>query len=236
MALLSLAELLNHLGIASPISSIDTAKYTALLAGADAAVKAWCKWGIEQVTGQIDYYSGNGHHEFALRNPYVTAVTDLRVDQTGAWGQKASSFGSTTVKVAGTDYALKLDESTTRARGAVLVKLTVNNPLWFPSDLVFSRGRSGLSYSLPAAWPAGDGNIKVTYTYGFAPGSIPADIQLAVATLVGTVRDTVLHGGFLNSEGLGDYNYSQSMAKELELGSAKQLLSRYRLAILAPNP
>lgn len=231
MALLSLAECMSLIGVKQPLSGEDTARYTALLAGATAAVKNYCKWEIEAVADYVDYYSGNGHPDLPLRKPYVTAVASVKLDTTGAWGQRAGSFAAATALPQGTDWALRIDDNNgTRARSGILVRLSATSPYRFPSDLFFSRGRSGLSYSLPAAWPSGDGNLKVTYSYGFA--TIPDDIKLATATIVGMVRNTVKTGGFVTGESTGAYNYNQQLGKDPLLGEARQMLSRYRDTIL----
>lgn len=224
MALTTTAEVLQALKILSPLPEIQ-ARYNLLRQQVEAAIKTYCKWGLEAVTGQVDYYDGNGYVDITLNNPYVSAITSVYQDPTGFYGQGLNPFPASTLLTAGVDYALAYDNGSV-ARGGRLRRLLNNFLLMFPSDLMYYRMAGGLSYQRGPFWPAGQGNIKVTYNYGFS--TIPDDIKLAVETAVGTIANSVKYGFPLSSESLGAHSYSTAISREPEFGTVRQLLSRYR--------
>lgn len=61
-----------------------------------------------------------------------------------------------------------------------------------------------------------------------AISGIPEDIQAAVCAAVGIFRNSVLYGGPLTSENLGDYSYSAMLNREPMFGDVRELLSQYR--------
>lgn len=192
----------------------------------ESAVKTYCKWGLEAVTGQTDYYSGQGYINIPLRKPYVSAVTAVYVDMTGFWGQGTNAFAAATQLTAGTDYALVYDDGGAFSKSGRLQRLSNVNPWWFPSDLIFAQQSQGLTFWRGPFWPYGQGNIKVVYNYGFS--TIPDDIKLAVETAVGTIASSVKYGYPLSSESLGAHSISAHIAREPEFGTVRQILSRYR--------
>ncbi len=194
---------------------------------AEQAIKSYLHWEVDQQTGQIDYYDGSGRADLALRNPYVSAVTAVYIDPQGAYGQNPAGFPASSQLVVGTDYALVID-SRFGGKSGVIKRIT-NNASWlWPSDYFYNARVGGLAYTIPAYWPAGVGNIKVVYTWGFAPGSIPLDIQLAVATCVGQLTNTTKYGFPANQESMGSHSISVSITKEPEFGMVRDLLRKYR--------
>lgn len=218
MALDTTANVMTALGISD--SSLTT-RIDMLRTFAEKAVKDWVKWGIEKVQDQVSYFDGLGYPDIVLR-PWTLTITDVWLDGTGYYGDGANAFASSTKLTKGQDYVLvKGDDS----RAGLLRRLT-NSVFWFPSDLVFHRGGGGLGYRKPAFWPAGYGNVKVKYDYGFA--TIPDSIKAAVSTAVGIFMNSVKFGFPTQSESLGDYSYSLAVAREPEFGSVRQLLVSYR--------
>jgi hypothetical protein len=283
-------EILTYLKLSS-----DTAdgRYDLIRRGCEQAVKTFCKWPLEREVGHVEYLSGNGYRDLPLPHPWVSVVSDLRLDMTGYYGDGQNAFAAGTALVAGSDYSLVRDGPIGKSG---LLRRILNNVFWWPSDIVFNRSSGGLSYRKPSAWPVGYGNIKATYTYGFAqhlvvtaaawaanvgtitstahglwvgaavklrdfvptawngsytvrsvtantftvdifsdPGAattlgyadaIPEDIKLAVATAVGSIRDTLLYGGWLSSENLADYSYSLTRLEGW--GGVRELLAPYR--------
>jgi len=189
----------------------------------EAAVKKYVKWDLEAVTGQVEYIDGNGYRDLVLRQPFITGVTDVWVDSTGAYGDGPTPFAASTKLSKGNDYALVREGG--QGKSGLLRRLTYSTIGFFPSDLFLFRS-GGLGYSKPAYWPVGYGNIKVQYDYGFNP--IPDDIKLAVETAVGTIRNTIKYGWPMSSENLSDYSYSLAIARDPVFGDVRQLLSNYR--------
>jgi len=223
MSLTTTALVMQNLKVRSQDPDL-IAWYDLLRREAEAGIKQYCKWSLEYVADQVDYYSGGGQVAIPLRRPYVTAVTEVVMDQQGAWGQHNGSFSSTPLTL-GVDYALQLDADS-GGKSGLLVRLSSNVGYLFPSDLFYYRNAGGLSYTSYTYWPAGQGNIKVTYNYGFA--TIPEEIQLAVASAVGALRNTVKYGAMASSESLGAHSISLSIGKEAQFGEVKQLLGTYR--------
>lgn len=225
MPLTTTANVLLELGIENATDPVVMSRYDLYRKQAEAAVKAWVNWDLESVVGQTDFYDGNGYFDIHLRSPYVNGITSVNVDSTGAYGSGPSPFSAATLLTQGTDYALVRDKGSTGKSG-LLRKISGSSPLWFPSDLVFFRDAGGLGYRRPNYWPAGFGNVKVVYDYGFV--TIPDDIVLAVVTATSMISNSVKYGYPLTGEGLADYNYNVAIARDPEFGTVRQLLGKYR--------
>ncbi len=235
--LITTANLLQMRGVTAGIPE-TIAKYDLLRKGVERAIKSFCKWGIERVAGQVDYYDGRGYRDIVIRNPFVvlsTLASTVYLDMTGYYGQGTNAFAASTVLTSGQDYAVVADGNapfaTTYARSGLLRRLSASQ-WWWPSDLAFLN-RGGLSYVQPSGWPVGYGNIKITYSYGFVSADDPAtdmpeDIQLAVVTAVGVITNTTQYGYPAQSESIKDYNYSLAISKDVAFGEVRQLLSPYR--------
>lgn len=222
--LISLDQLLTDLGKCN-LPTAQVARYNALRLGVEQAIRSWCKWEINSAT-VTDYYSGAGYFDLPLQRPFVQSVANVWVDPTGNFGQNPTGFAGNPL-TAGTDYAYVPDgnnNSGAVSRSGRLERLLNANVMWFPSDLFYYRRAGGLSYNPGPYWPAGRGNIKVTYTYGF--DTIPEDIKLAVVTGVSIVLNTSRYGYMLTSEGLG--SHSIGLSKDVEFGTVRSLLSHYR--------
>lgn len=189
-----------------------------------------------------EYYSGDGSPNLVLKRRPVQSVASIYVDPTGAWGQGPSAFAATTLLVAGTDYALNLERDANKGMAGIVRRLAtsveVGWPTWSDSrGTLTSYGRSKIG------WPVGDGNIKVTYTAGFTSLTdttfpVPPSVQQACANLAVFIKKIVPNGGFITvTESLSKYSSSLGLLSETarnalagagELGSTRQILSRYR--------
>lgn len=219
MALIDTVSLMRTLQV-KDFSASNVALFDQLRRRVEAAVKAYVKWGLEEVAGEVQYLDGNGYIDLVLPHPFVTAITDLRVDPTGAFGYGNNAFAAGTALINGTDYALVRD-----GRSGLVRRLTYPT-FWWPSDLFFWRGPGGLAVGRRPGWPMGNGNIKVTYTYGMQ--TIPDDIKLAVETAAGMVVNSVRFGWPVQSENMGDYSYSLNISRDIDFGSVRSLLNPYR--------
>lgn len=224
MALITLDELLTTIGIFNATPE-QRSRYDLLRLGVEAAIKSYCKWGLEQVAGQIDYYDGNGYLDLPLRFPYVSSVANVWFDPTGFYGTGSNAFSSSTLLTQGRDYS-PVFLSAGNAKNGIIRRLS--SPLnWFwPSDWIYWGQPGGLAYVQGPYWPTGLGNLKVEYTYGFS--TIPDDIKLAVATAVSIIQNTTKYGYPTQSESLADYSYSLAISRDAEFGTVRQLLGAYR--------
>jgi hypothetical protein len=71
-------------------------------------------------------------------------------------------------------------------------------------------------------------NPGVAAPGGLSMDGIPEDIKLACETAVSIVQNSVKYGWPVQSESLGDYNYSLAISREVEFGSVRQLLGPWR--------
>ncbi len=163
-----------------------------------------------------EYYSGNGSQFFKLRQRPVQSITSVYLDSSAYWGESATAFASSSLLTAGQDYALVRDngDATEQSISGQIARLS---GVW---DRPTARSM-GLLSSVPGN---AMGNIKVTYTAGFAP--VPLRYQLACQQMCASVRNTRSLGGAVQSESYDYYSYQMAPAAEqaLMLGSVKQLL------------
>lgn len=192
-----------------------------LVPAVDAAVKKYLDRDIEQ-TSYVDYYGGNNTVILTLNEAPVISVSEVKEDVTAYYGSVAGTFGSTTILTSGVDYTVVRDGRNGLIEVGRLQRL--NGCVW-PCRWEYQAGL------LTAVRKPGLGNIKVTYTAGYAQGSIPRDLQLACWLLAARIRLVRKRGGLLpQSESLAEYSYSlqQLVQQQLQLGTVEQLLSRYR--------
>lgn len=168
-----------------------------------------------------EYYSGNGCRNLHLRETPVLSVSSVYLDPTGYYGQGANAFAAETLLVAGTDYAVRL-EADGIGRSGVVEKIAGS---W---SGVYMRSPGGLTARMSKA----SGNIKTTYTAGYAP--IPADLQEACNQYAAKVRAMGDRGGPLSSEQYDYYSYTlaQNHDKSDLFGSIRGMLAPYRPAIV----
>lgn len=236
--LLELPDLYQRMNMDfSTAAEAEKATFQMWLESIDRAVKSFCHWELTRVSASVEYYGGNGATDLPLRTPFVSdnqdaqlgTVLSVRMDQTGYYGKGTSAFAAATVLTQGQDYVMRLEGAI--GKSAILVKLPSSlasgSPLIWPTSQLLS-GRQGMSWSPGAVWPYGTGNIKVTCDYGFAPGSIPEDIRLAVAMGVALVRNLVQKGVVVTSEALGDYNYSGQLILQAPFATMQAYLNKYR--------
>jgi len=225
MALVTLESVRTAMAIPAGNTSKD-ALIVSLLPVANAVLKKYLKRNIEQAT-YTEYYSGTGRPELVLRNRPILVPSDIAgvwIDQTGNFGQSSGAFPASGLQTLGTDYMLRLEDNGIGESG-ILLRATVPFAVY---------GVRGTLWGGPARaqWPAGQGNIKVTYTAGYA--TVPDDIKHAGGMLVALmlrIGPTGVGSGALTSEGEGGYSYSlayPSSDEPPEIGAIRQLLSVYR--------
>jgi hypothetical protein len=163
--ILTAAEARIALGLASSVTDADRAMIELLLPMVTGAVKKHLQYDPEY-RQHVEYYpraeiaprSGSGgtwdsNGSVAYFQPTergillqlqhlpVRSILEIRADWNGGFGQKASTFGSDTILVAGTDYFQDQLQEGVNATGHVF------------------------SYT---AWPSEPGTVKVTYKAGYS--------------------------------------------------------------------
>lgn len=158
-----------------------------------------------------DYLCGKGDSTLILKESPVLSVTSVYLDDSAYFGDAAGAFAADTLLTSGEDYALD------KARG-FLIRIGTTWPN------INERG-VGL---LASGVSDGVGNVKVTYTPGYAEG-VPYDIQQAAGNLVAELLATAETGGGMQSESVDYYSYSRASAAEQAqmLSSVKGMLARY---------
>lgn len=166
---------------------------------------------------RTEYYDGNGTNKLPLkaRPVFTTPTIAVNVDESGAWGAPSDSFGSETALTWGEDFALKLDQSNGSSRCGLLIRL---NDVW-PRRAVRSAG-------LLSPWLEPSlGSIKVTYTAGYTPDTLPEFIRTAAIFLVSKMRHILPLGVELTSESYEERSISWSPSqKNYLLGLVRPLL------------
>lgn len=227
MALTTLSQIKAFLNVTN--SSIDV-WLDALRIAAERAIKTYCNQEFESQT-VTEFQNGTGKREIVLRQVPVLSVTNLWLDNEGNFGSTSGSFSSTNLLEYGVEYCLDYDttyQSTPISKSGIVYRIRT---VWPERDRQYTFNR--VSYQRGPSY----GNIKIEYVAGYP--SIPDDLQYAVCLMVSYMKLTAALGGQpLKSEKIGDYEYelffigAQQALQAPQLGSMRQLLSRYRDVVL----
>ncbi len=189
-----------------------------LIPQVDKLLKRFTQQNLEQ-GNYIEFYGGTNSMFFRLRQRPVTSIVNLWLDPTGYFGQRAGSFGPTTLLVPGEDYVLMPDQADGSSRAGKVARI---NEVWpgvrfRPHGLIGTRPVKGL------------GNIKVEYLAGYA--EIPEDLTLAANMTIAHIRQTRKHGALIQSESFEDYEYELAMPGNFDFRdippNAKSILAAY---------
>jgi len=203
----------THLGLASGDTSLD-ALIDLLILEVDEVINGYTGRGSLASSVATEYYDGPGRGKLLLRRRPVTTVAGVWVDQKAYYGNAAGAFPAESEWVVGTDFAIPRNDAS-EGNGGILV--AIRNP---------DFGDGGI-------WPAGRGNIKVTYTAGYA--SIPADLTLAATNLTVLLVNASEKGQILSGETIGSYSYQLLTADAYKagasgaiIGTVRSILARYQ--------
>lgn len=168
-SLSSLSSLRLHLGVPADDTSED-AFLTQALAQAEALVRKYVRqsWACPAAT-YTHYLRGNDTDTLVLRERPVVSVTSVHLDRGGFYGEGPSAFATGTLLTEGEGYVLVPDGPSGSHSG----RLQRIGTVW-PAQAEYRLGE------LSRSMVPGKGNVKVVYVAGFAAGSVPADIELAV--------------------------------------------------------
>lgn len=162
----------------------------------------------------VEYFSPSNDQFLLLDRRPVHAVTEVRVDPQGGFGQLTDTFGSGTVLTAGQDYFLQIDGHD-RTQGQSNTGI-----LW----------RVGQMWGSKLAWQQGllapdrvsaQGTIKVTYKGGYkktndeATNQVPGVVVGAIAQAAGVWHTTMVQVGVLSGESVSGYSWNQILGFNL---------------------
>jgi hypothetical protein len=217
-SLSSLSSLRLHLGVPADDTSED-AFLTQALAQAEALVRKYVRqsWACPAAT-YTHYLRGNDTDTLVLRERPVVSITSVHLDRGGFYGEGTSAFATGTLLTEGEGYVLVPDGPSGSHSG----RLQRIGTVW-PAQAEYRLG------DLSRSMVPGKGNVKVVFQAGWAAGSVPADIELAVNLIAVNLRSYRL-GRPVNSESYDGYSLSLASGKSpmdpLEAG--KSLLAPYR--------
>lgn len=187
-----------------------------------------------------EYYDGALTTFLNLKRWPVTALTEVRYDLSGGFGQVPNSFGTNTILVQGTDYFL----DSTRGILQLIRNLSAGFD-WFSRGYrtPTSSGRYGrglVASYIPASWGQVLGSVKVTYTAGLVTAT--QDLVAAV-TEIATYMLRIIDTGGLISSSVSFIDVSEStevkqMIDQLRgglpaLGTSRMILDNYRTPVVS---
>jgi|LakMenE18May11ns_1017448.scaffolds.fasta_scaffold9959288_7 hypothetical protein len=193
-----------------------------ILISSEAVVQNWLGRKLEQNT-TTEYLTGTGKRSLILRHRPVLSIVSVYEDFNGHFGTSPGSFSSSQLLASGRDYMLDLDTNGTSSSSGILYRINSN---WLELGREFVPGKLTPETGSPY------GNIKVTYTHGYA--AVPDDIIFATCMVASYMKRNIGIGGDIKSEKLGDYSYTlggnglDSRSSIPEIASAMAILSRYR--------
>ncbi len=192
--MVTLAEVKRQLGITG---SSDDVLLNQLISQARAHAEgiAGRKFGSHDF---VEFYDGTGSPHLILNQSPVIAVTKVRLDQSGHFGQRPGTFGDDTILAEGVDYSW---------HGQVLYRING----WWPA-VIRDRFFDVSHEKVPAT-----GNIKVSYSAGYE--CVPADVKDAIIQLVG-LRFENPDGREAVSESLDYYSVSYGMRQSGQTSSS----------------
>lgn len=169
---------------------------------------------------RTEYFAGSGTDKLQLHAypAFLSPTPRVWVDESGLFGSGSGEFDSTKELTYGDDFSLFLDR-TDRSEIGWLIR---RNSLW-PKPSARQRG-----YLSPFI-VEGYGQIKVTYTGGWTPDTIPEGIRMAAVTGVARLRQMFPLGMPLTGESYEDRSVSYAIQdRDWLYGSVKNLLFPWR--------
>lgn len=221
MAYVPLSRFKAFLNICEDNTSQDDT-FTAILNSAEQIVQNWLGRSLGLAT-TTEYLCGSGKRAIVLRQRPVNAIVSLYEDFGGHYGYAENAFTPDTLLTPGIHYMLDLDTNASVSHSGLVYRIGGN---WLELGREFVPGKL-----TPETSPA-YGNIKVTYSHGYA--TVPDDLIFATCMVGSYMKRVITVGGDLRSETLGDYSYRlgggglDSRSAIPEIASANAILARYR--------
>ena len=215
MSIADLTYVKTHLGISTDTEDDRLEQW---ILAVDQIIENDLAYAVMEAT-KTEYLTGTGGPLLFLRHRHVTSITNIWQDSQG-WFDQASGFDSSTLLVAGTDYALVTDDEddVDVSWSAVVRRIGGVWPMEFgkgPGDLVLQPVN-------------GRGNIKVVYVCGYATADMPEDLKLAAAIMVSMVRRVGKAGGPISGFSFEGFSQQFGAAAPDDLTSVANILASNR--------
>lgn len=183
----------------------------------------------------VEWYDGSKTLYLNLNRWPVTALTEVKFDWAGGYGQIPGTFGNDTILVQGTGYILDA------ARGILQLMTRYMNGDWFSRGYLLPAvsgfyGRGLVASYIPAQWGQIQGSVKVSYTAGFT--ECPQNLVMAVAQIMTYMARINENGGLVaNSVSYIDVSEHSEVKQAIsmlrggipELGTSRMILDNYRV-------
>lgn len=157
---------------------------------------------------RTEYYDGTNNNQLVLRHRPVwtsaTGDTDPQawVSLNGFFGQASGAFTDSTAQLTyGDDFVLRVDQPDGTSRSAILYRI---GDFW-PRSQVRRRGL------LSPYIDDGRGEVKIIYTAGYTPDTIPPAFRLAANMLVARLRAFFPYGERIQSESYEERSVSYNL-------------------------
>lgn len=164
---------------------------------------------------------GSGTQKLLLkaRPVYATPTVRAFVDEGALFGTAPEAFPASSELEYGTDFTLWADRDDGGSDCGILVR---SHDYW-PKRSVRQRGL--LTPFIAEAF----GNVKVIYTAGYDPSTLPDEIAMACIELIGRMRGYFPNGAPISSESYEERSVSFSISdRNWLMGQVKHRLSRFR--------
>lgn len=223
--LVNLSELiaLSQGALTETVSDTDAKYYLPLIAAAEAAVRRVCgRW--FSYGSYTEYLDAPTQGNLWARETPVHAITSLKFDARGGFGQLTDSFGSATTLTAGSDYFFRKDQVDGLGHRGEIFTTRPGGWSWWGRQgrPVQPAGHLGV-HQVPIP-----GAFQLVYTAGFK--LVPGDLKYAVLQMVQQMSQRTARGTPLQSE--SGMNYSYQLAAQADeaarLDSVQALIAGYR--------
>lgn len=210
MALTTIEKLKLHIGLSLSDGTQDE-QLNQFIAQAESIVEGYTHR-LFGSAARTEYYRGRGTHELVLDQRPVTSIASIYVDDEGYFGQ--GTFDSAGLLVVATDYTWK------------------SNGVVFRISNIWPDYNPGAELLVPPQAP-GLGNIKVTYTAGYADADVDQRLTFAVNQLIVGMRSASKVGVVITGESLDYYSYSSGpqFPGRDQIQSATKIIGQYRTAV-----
>ncbi len=193
----AIIDLPRYKTISGISSTADDAKLTHLCAAVDAGIRRFIELPAFERQTTTRYLDAPWNSQDVLHpDKPVVSITNLYLDLSGYYGQRAGGFDSvTSLLVAGEDYVLVPDQPDGSSRAGLIRSLRGQ---WAPPMQV--RPVSSMASRLEK-WP---GAIKVVAVVGYA--GIPVELEQAAGQIVSIMATQVKHGMPISSNSWNGYS------------------------------
>jgi hypothetical protein len=225
--------------VSTTFAALSGSTQTAFLNGACSVADGYVGRRLD-TAADTEYYDGSRDMFLNLKRWPVTAISEVKHDLQGGFGQIPTSFGADTVLVQGTDYILDMN------CGMITLLTNTRAANWFVRGYPLpyagrNYGRGLVANYTPASWGQAPGSVKVTYTAGYTSGNKPTELVSAIAQIA-TYLDKINNTGGQTAASQSYIDTSQSFHVQTvidqmrggipALGSARQILDNYRSPVV----